>query len=24
MNYYGQHNPTVLKQVLKHVNDRLV
>jgi RNA-directed DNA polymerase len=24
INYYGRHNPGVLKDVLKHVNDRLV
>ena len=24
INYYGQHNPRILKEVLQHVNDRLV
>jgi RNA-directed DNA polymerase len=24
IHYYGKHNPGVLKEVLKHVNDRLV
>ena len=24
INYYGQHNPRILKEVLQHINDRLV